>query len=381
MLTLFLGGDAMLGRGVDQILPRPGSRRLFESGVKDARDYVALAAAKNGTVPFPVPPSWLWGDALNELQRHHARVRIVNLETAVTTRGAPWPGKGIHYRMTPTNAEALSALGVDVCCIANNHVLDWGQEGLQDTVATLDRRHIAHVGAGLSFAGAHARAVIDTGREHRRRVIVVGACGRDCGVPDAWAARNSHGGVSLLPSYAPAVADALAARATADRRAGDIVVVSLHWGSNWGAETPADHVRFARRLVDGGVDVVHGHSSHHPRAVERHGRGVILYGCGGLLDDYEGIDAHGPLRSDLVLLFFASFPTDGAPPLLAMTPMRLRRMRLEHASGADRTALRASLVAACAPFGSTIDDGVDGDFILRPPVRGSRAGSGAQPST
>ena len=379
MLTVFLGGDAMLGRGVDQILPRPGSRRLFESSVKDAREYVALAAAKNGTVPFPVPPSWVWGDAAAELARHNASVRIVNLETAVTTRGAPWPGKGIHYRMSPSNADALSELGVDVCCVANNHVLDWGQEGLHDTLAALDRQHIAHVGAGLSFSAAHDRAVVVGRKNGGRRVVVVGACGRECGVPDAWAAHNAHGGVALLPSYASGVADALAARATADRRAGDVVVVSLHWGSNWGTELSTDHVRFARRLVDGGVDVVHGHSSHHPRAVERHGRGLILYGCGDLVSDYEGIDGHAPFRSDLVLLFFVSFADDGAPPLLTMTPMRLRRLRLERADATDRATLGASLAAASAPFGSVIDDGVGGDFVLRPPLRGVAPGAGAHP--
>lgn len=379
MFTVFFGGDAMLGRGVDQILPRPGPRRLFESGVKDAREYVALAAAKNGAVPLPVPSSWVWGDALVELARHDARVRIVNLETAVTGRGTPWPGKGIHYRMSPSNAGALTEFGVDVCCVANNHVLDWGQEGLHDTLAALDRQHIAHVGAGRSQADAHGRAVVEVPRSGGRRVLVVGVAGRDCGVPDAWAARGLHSGIALLPSYAVSVADALAARATADRRNGDVVVVSLHWGSNWGEAMSADHVRFARRLVDGGVDVVHGHSSHHPRAVERHGRGIILYGCGDLVDDYEGIEGSAPFRSDLVLLYFVTFADDRAAPQLTMTPMRLRRLRLERANAADRAALGANLGAASAPFGTVIDDGPGGDFVLRPPPAARAPGAGAHP--
>jgi poly-gamma-glutamate capsule biosynthesis protein CapA/YwtB (metallophosphatase superfamily) len=379
MLTVFLGGDAMLGRGVDQVLLRPGPRRLYESSVKDAREYVALAAAKNGTVPFPVPSSWVWGDAPGEIARHGARVRIVNLETAVTTRGTPWPGKGIHYRMSPANAAALSDLGVDVCCVANNHVVDWGQQGLHDTLDALDRLHIAHVGAGRSHQDAHGRAIVVVPHSGGRRVFVTGVAGRDCGVPEAWAARGIHPGVALLPSYAVSVADALAARATADRRPGDVVVVSLHWGSNWGASMSADHVRFARRLVDGGVDVVHGHSSHHPRAVERHGRGIILYGCGELVDDYEGIEGHAPFRSDLVPLFFVSFTAFGAPPLLSVTPMRLRRLRLERAGTADRAALRATLAAVSAPFGTVFDDGAEGDFVLRPSPRLRPSGPGAQP--
>ena len=72
--------------------------------------------------------------------------------------------------------------------------------------------------------------------------------------------------------------DELAARGIAGRRPGDIVVVSLHWGTNWGEQIPDEQVRFAHRLVDAGVDVVHGHSSHHPRAAERVGGGLVLLG-------------------------------------------------------------------------------------------------------
>jgi poly-gamma-glutamate synthesis protein (capsule biosynthesis protein) len=194
-------------------------------------------------------------------------------------------------------------------------------------------------------------------------------------VPEAWAARLAHAGVALLPSYGVDVADALATRATQKRRPGDVVVVSLHWGSNWGAELSADHVRFARRLVDGGVDVVHGHSSHHPRAVERHGRGIILYGCGELVDDYEGIEGNAPFRSDLVGLYFVTFADDGAPPALSITPMRLRRLRLERTSSVDRATLRTTIAQASAPLGSVFDDGFGGDFVLRAPPRGRPAGA------
>ena len=53
-------------------------------------------------------------------------------------------------------------------------------------------------------------------------------------------------------------------QAQAARRPGDITIISIHRGSNWGYDLDADQARFARRLIDGGVDVVHGHSSHHP---------------------------------------------------------------------------------------------------------------------
>src|SRR5574342_207654 len=98
---MFLCGDVMTGRGVDQILRHPSKPRLFEPYVKDAREYVCLAEALNGPISKPVPGSYIWGDALAELERAGVDVRIVNLETSVTASDAYWKGKGINYRMHP----------------------------------------------------------------------------------------------------------------------------------------------------------------------------------------------------------------------------------------------------------------------------------------
>jgi poly-gamma-glutamate synthesis protein (capsule biosynthesis protein) len=99
MVTLFLCGDVMTGRGVDQILAHPCPPGIQEPYVRDARDYVALAEEANGPIPRPVSPTYIWGDALQELERIAPDARIINLETSVTTSDDVWPGKGIHYRM------------------------------------------------------------------------------------------------------------------------------------------------------------------------------------------------------------------------------------------------------------------------------------------
>jgi poly-gamma-glutamate capsule biosynthesis protein CapA/YwtB (metallophosphatase superfamily) len=380
MLTLFLGGDTMTGRGIDQILPRPVDPALYERFVDDARDYVQLAARRNGPVAAPVEPAWIWGEALDEIARHRANVRIVNLETAVTRAAHPWPGKEVHYRMSPENAAALEPAQLDVCVLANNHVLDWGRPGLDETLAVLHRLGIATVGAGAGLEAASAPVTVEPrgalrgparGEPEGRRAIVVAACTDDCGVPADWAATSTRSGVALLPSLEhtcaeerAACADALAARATAGRRPGDAAVVSLHWGGNWGHHIPEAHVHFAHRLIEAGVDVVHGHSSHHPRAVERHGRGIILYGCGELIDDYEGIDGFEPYRSDLVLLYFVTMPAFPEPPGLRMTPMRIRHLRLERANDDERALLRDELAAASRRFGSMVELLPDGDLRL-----------------
>ncbi|PZG96398.1 hypothetical protein C1I97_26245, partial [Streptomyces sp. NTH33] len=103
VVTLFLCGDVMLGRGVDQVLACPGDPALREGWIRDARAYVELAEAANGPIPAPVPLAWPWGEALRVLAAAAPDVRIVNLETSVTRGDTFAPGKEVHYRMHPAN--------------------------------------------------------------------------------------------------------------------------------------------------------------------------------------------------------------------------------------------------------------------------------------
>lgn len=122
-MTLFLAGDVMTGRGIDQILPHSVDPVLHEPYVTDAREYVRLAEEVSGPIPAEVPPEYVWGDALPELDRVGPDLRIVNLETAVTTSDEWWRGKVVHYRMHPGNVDALRAAKLDACVLGNNHVL------------------------------------------------------------------------------------------------------------------------------------------------------------------------------------------------------------------------------------------------------------------
>src|SRR5687768_12386434 len=118
--TLFLCGDVMLGRGIDQILPHPGDPQLYESHVKSAATYVELAERTKGPIPKPVDFRYVWGDALAELQRAQPDARIINLETSITRSTDPAP-KGINYKMSPDNTPCLTAADIDCCVLANNH--------------------------------------------------------------------------------------------------------------------------------------------------------------------------------------------------------------------------------------------------------------------
>ncbi|MEU3454533.1 CapA family protein [Micromonospora sp. NPDC006766] len=330
-VTLFLAGDVMTGRGVDQILPHPGPPALREPAVTDARRYVELAESVNGPVPRPAPPEWPWGEALRLLDALRPDVRIVNLETSVTGRGGYAPGKDIHYRMHPANLACLTAARLDVCVLANNHVLDFGPAGLADTLDTLRAAGIRTVGAGRDADEAWQPAVVPLPDGHRLLVWAVGA--PSSGVYPQWAAADGRTGVAYLPDVSAASAAALAERIAREAGPRDLVVVSVHWGSNWGYEVPPEHVRFAHALIDAGVHLVHGHSSHHPRPIERYRGRLVLYGCGDLIDDYEGIGGQESYRPQLRLLHLPTLDLDtGELRRLRLVPVRTRRMRLELAA-------------------------------------------------
>mgnify|MGYP001128723222 CR=1 FL=1 len=179
----------------------------------------------------PVPPEYVWGEALAELDRRMPRLRLVNLETAVTTRDDVWPGKGIHYRMHPANIGCLTAARLDVCVLANNHVLDWGRDGLVETLQVLRAAGIRTAGADADDGQAAAPAVIEL---PGGRVLVFAAATASSGVPRDWRAARGRAGVHLLDSVDAGGAEPLARAIAAHRQPGDTVIVSLHWGGNWG---------------------------------------------------------------------------------------------------------------------------------------------------
>ncbi|MFC9786546.1 CapA family protein [Rhodococcus sp. NPDC127528] len=340
-VALFLAGDVMTGRGVDQILPHPGSPLLRERLVRDARDYVALAERRNGPIPRPVGFERPWGVALSVLDDAGPDARIVNLETSVTTSRNYAPGKGIHYRMHPANVGVLGVAQIDVCALANNHVLDFGRRGLIETVDVLESAGLRPTGAGHDDARAWAPATVPVGSG---RVLVYSMGSASSGLSRRSGAGPRRPGVALLPNLSDATAARVLDRIAAVRGPDDLVVVSVHWGSNWGYDVPRDQERFAHRLVDGGVDVVHGHSSHHPRPVEIHHGRPVLYGCGDLINDYEGIGGYEEFRDELRLLYLPVFAADTRELReLRMVPVRARRMRLEHATLEEARWLRVTL--------------------------------------
>jgi poly-gamma-glutamate synthesis protein (capsule biosynthesis protein) len=363
-VTLFLCGDVMTGRGVDQIFPHPSGSHLFEPYVRDAREYVRLAESRNGPIAKPVTSTYIWGDALAELASIRPDARIVNLETSVTASDEYWKGKGINYRMHPENIGCLPAARIDVCGLANNHVLDYGYAGLAETLEVLARSRLSWAGAGRHLTEARAPALVPLANESRIVVFAFGTSGS--GIPPDWAARENRPGVDLLPDVSERTAASILDRVRRVKRPRDIVLASIHWGSNWGYEVPPDQVRFAHSLLDGGVDLVHGHSSHHPRPIEVYRNRLILYGCGDFINDYEGIEGYEEFRGDLVLMYFPELSAETGELIgLRMKPMQLRKLRLNKPSEDDSRWVRQVLDRISARLGTHVDPTPEGGMVLR----------------
>ena len=315
----------MLGRGIDQRMPQhcdpaPEERRC-------------------GPASQPFAASSPWGDALAWMEGYAAEHRIVNLETAITTASVGWPGKAVHFRTHPANVATLKAGAIDACTLANNHSLDYGYNGLSDTLRSLRQAGIATAGAGHAPHQAQAPAVMPMAGGGR--VLLFAWAFTSSGVPPEWATRGNRPGIALLSGIDGGTVKWLARCIQRQRQPGDRVVVSLHWGGNWVPVIPEQHRWLARHLIDSAqVDVVYGHSSHHPLPQELYRGRLILYGCGDLLNDYEGLPPHAPWRSDLVCLYGLELDRHSGQLLsLELQPFTIHGLQLRPIAEADRTLL------------------------------------------
>jgi len=193
--------------------------------------------------------------------------------------------------------------------------------------------------------------------EGKGRVLVYAYGLPTSGIPAKWAASPDRPGVNLLPDLSDTAVQRVRRDVQAVERQGDLVVVSIHWGGNWGYLVPPEQIAFAHRLIDeAGVDVVYGHSSHHVKGIEVYKERPILYGCGDLLNDYEGIGGHESFRSDLALMYFLrADPATGKLVSLQMAPMQVRRLRINRASTADARWLRDTLNREGRQFGTRVE--------------------------
>lgn len=350
---LFLCGDVMTGRGIDQVLPQSVDPVLYEGYVKDARDYVILSERENGSIKKPVSYDYIWGDAIQVWRENSPELKLINLETSVTTHDEPWPGKGIQYRMHPENIQTLTTAGIDHASLANNHSLDWSRPGLEETMKTLNGAGVAFSGAGKNKDQAAQPSVLKT---EKGRVLIFSFGTLSSGVPPTWAATNNRAGVNFLPDFGKASLTKIKDQVNEHKKEGDITIFSIHWGGNWGYEISGEQREFAHQLIDeAGIDVIYGHSSHHPMGMEVYREKLIIYGAGDFINDYEGISGHEEYRGELTLMYFPEIDnTTGQLQRLKLMPMKIRNFRLNLVSGKDAEWLQEVLTREGGRLGTSV---------------------------
>lgn len=327
MLRLALIGDVMLGRKVDEAL-------------KDR-----------------MRPEEPWGDVMPLLEA--ADLRIINLECAITDNEQPWTRtpKVFHFRAKPSAIETLRTARVDVCSLANNHTLDFEEQGLLDTLKHLDAAGIRHAGAGRNQNEAADPAILTVRVGHTNRVALLAFTNNE----PPFAAGTDRPGTNYLPvSLDPSVLRRVE-RAVADvREVGvDTVIFSNHWGPNMVQRPNEIFRRFARAVIDRGVDIYYGHSAHVFQGVEIYRGKPILYDTGDFIDDYA---VNPELRNDWSFLFWVSVE-GGRFERLDLTPVKLSYARVDLATSGEREAILDRMEHLSAEMG-TVFARSEGTLVL-----------------
>lgn len=292
------------------------------------------------------PPESFWGDMLPVLRR--ADLAIANLECAITTHPHPWTRypKVFHFKAPPKATAVLRTANIRLVSLANNHILDFEEEGLLDTLRYLDEAGIAHAGAGRNLEEARRPAVVEAGGT---RVGMVAFTDNE----PPWAAGPNRPGTNFL-AIAPdeETLSVVEESIHAARAAGaEIVILSLHWGPNMVERPPTPFREFARAAVERGADAIYGHSAHIFQGVEVYRHRPILYDTGDFLDDYA-VDPI--LRNDRSVCFLLE--GEGATLReLRMIPARLHYARVERAQGEDRAWIVERMQALSAEFGTRVE--------------------------
>ena len=292
-LSINFLGDVMLGRLIDQ---------LFKTSVHEPHEASIIQSfVKKHSHLHDYGPSSPWGTTLPLLKA--SDLNIINLETSVTTNDKKWPDKVFNYRMHPANISALPAARIDYASLANNHTLDFREAGLVETMDTLKKAGIAFAGVGENLNAARKPAVLNLPRSESAsqssqspcKVLVWSASDH----PDDWGGPRMFN----LIDYSARTRNMLKGtieEGSQNTRQDDrptLKVFSVHWGPNYAWE-PTEEIRsLAHFLIDEcGIDVIHGHSSHHVQGVEVYKSKLIIYGCGDFVDDYALVAGY---RNDL----------------------------------------------------------------------------------
>lgn len=316
-IVLGLMGDVMLGRNVDASMTRNGYRHV-------------------------------WGDLLPTL--FSTDLNLANLETTLThsTRKVP---KTFNFKAGPDKVVALADANIKIVNLANNHVLDFGEEGFSDTLKTLDAAGIKFIGAGKDDIAAAKPLVLSI------KGISLGIMGFTDNEP-TWKAGANRPGVNYIDIGSPDDRNNALAIISRLKKETDIVIVTIHWGPNLKAFPDRLFIDFAHAMVEQGASVVHGHSAHNFQGVEVYREKLIFYDTGDFVDDYI---VHPDLRNDHSFFFRIELKKEG-PAAAKLIPVLIADCQVSQAMSDDRTWSILRMQELSARLGTAVTN--SGEVVL-----------------
>lgn len=371
-------GDIMLGRLIDQLLPKHVQER------DDARHAASFRKSHSHLEDYDY--SSPWGDWIPFFQ--HSDLVLGNLETSATTHSRKWPDKVFNYRMHPSNVRCLQEAGLNYVSLANNHTLDFSRTGLLETVRTMKEAGIAFAGAGETVEEAERPAVLtlprsssvslqgeekekpqESGNKHEIHLYSFSDH------PSDWSTVPEFNLFQYGSSSRSRLRELLTKSWPGLSLSPSLKIISLHWGPNY-AWHPEDRiVSMAHFLIDEcGIDIIHGHSSHHVQGVEVYKGKLIIYGCGDFVDDYAVTAGY---RNDLSAAWNVTLKETPAsegggqpklePVKLEVFPNRIRKFRAERLDpsqyNTDYEWVRKKFIELCSEF-KTVIDGTEGQIEI-----------------
>lgn len=317
-ITIGLGGDTMLGREVNRTI--------------DHTSY-----------------SYPWGDLLPFLRSMD--FTLVNLETTFTSSEGKIE-KVFNFKADPDKVRTLLEADINQVNLANNHILDFSEQGLLETIAVLDNAGIQHVGAGKNIEAAQQPIIIV------KNGISIGIIGYTDNEP-TWAATTDESGTNYIT-----IGDVTKIQQAVHniRDSVDLIIVSIHWGPNMRKKPTKNFQNFALKIIDTGVDIVHGHSAHIFQGIEIYRNKLILYDTGDLVNDYR---VTPELRNDHSFLFQVLVKKQGTRTSLAsvqLTPTIISNAQVNQATGQEKENILERMRLLSQPFGTVIT--ANGSIII-----------------
>jgi poly-gamma-glutamate capsule biosynthesis protein CapA/YwtB (metallophosphatase superfamily) len=310
-MKILLVGDVMLGRLVNEVL-------------------------KTKPLKFP------WGDTLPIFTK--ADYRLCNLECVISDIGRPWskPAKLFHFRSDSKNIQVLKAANIDAVSLANNHALDFEYDALFQMLYLLSQNGISRAGAGKDLSEAAGLSICEiVGTK-------IGLISFTDNEP-VWEATKDKPGIFYVPIKLedPRAQNLLEIVNQAKKKI-DFLIVSAHWGPNWGHYPPDDHQAFARALIDAGVDIIYGHSPHIFRGIEIYNQRPILYSTGNFIDDYAVDEVERNDQSFIFIIETKGKEVSG----LKIYPTVIRNFQALKAKTPEAEEIMNKMVQLCSELGT-----------------------------